>query len=79
MKSIILFISISFFLSITFLSYAEESRKINKDLENLSGQYAECTAYYELVSHALNSSNDSETAGAYSELGNTYALFSIAC
>ncbi len=73
----ILFIFISLLLSIPFISHAQESKKINKDLENISGQYAECTAYYELVSHALKSSNDPKTAEAYSELGNTAMFYSL--
>jgi hypothetical protein len=73
----ILFSFISLILSIPLLSYAQEPQRINKDLENISGQYAECTAYYELVSHAMKSSNDPKTAGAYSEIGNTAMFYSL--
>ena len=73
----ILFISISILLSIPFIAHTQESKKINKDLENISGQYAECTAYYELVSYALKSSNDPKTADAYSGLGNKAMFYSL--
>lgn len=73
----VLIISISLLLSCMLIAHAEEPQKINKDLENISGQYAECTAYYELVSHALNSSNDPKTAESYSELGNTAMFYSL--
>ena len=46
------------FLVYPLLSLAQERAGIDKTLENISGQYAECAAYYELVYHAMNSSNE---------------------
>lgn len=59
------------------LPYAQEQKRSDKHLENISGQYAECTAYYELVYHATNSSNEKETADAYKELSNNAMFYSL--
>lgn len=73
----ILIIAITLFLVKPTLSSSQESKGIDKNLENISGQYAECTAYYELVSHALKSSNDPKMAEAYSTLGNRAMFYSL--
>jgi len=70
-----------FFLTILFLlpliSYAQEQKGINKNLENISGQYAECAAYYEIVYHAMNSSNEKETATSYKDLEDSAMFYSL--
>lgn len=53
---------------------SEETKKIDPTLEKISGQYAECAAYYRFVYHAMNSSNEKETANAYRQLEET-AMF----
>lgn len=73
----ILFIFIIFLLVNQSLSYGQESKGIDKNLENISGQYAECAAYYELVYHAMKSSNDTETANTYREQENTAMFYSL--
>lgn len=70
----ILFCIILFFSS---FSLAQEKKEINKTLENISGQYAECAAYYELVYHAMNSSNNKETSNAYRKLEDSAMLYSL--
>lgn len=73
----------SFYITILFLIIsplfvsAEEQKAIDRSLENISGQYAECTAYYELVYHAMNSSNEKETAEMYKELANNAMFYSL--
>lgn len=59
------------------LSFAQENKGIDKNLENISGQYAECTAYYEIVYHAMNTSDEKETADAYKQLGNNAMFYSL--
>ena len=73
----ILYISIIFLLVNPLLSNGQESKGIDKNLENISGQYAECAAYYRLVYHAMNSSNEPETAKAYRELEDTAMFYSL--
>ena len=60
-----------------FVSFAQENQGINKHFENISGQYAECAAYYELVYHAMNASNEKETADVYKQLENNAMFYSL--
>jgi len=71
----ILFFSIFILLLNPILSYGQETKGIDKNLENISGQFAECAAYYRLVYHALISSNEPE-ANSYRELEDTAILYS---
>lgn len=64
-------------ITYSLVSFAQEGKRIDKDLENISGQYAECTAYYEIVYHALNTSDEKEAAGAYKQLGNDAMFYSL--
>ena len=73
----ILFISIILLHVNPLFSYGQESKGIDKNLENISGQYAECAAYYRLVYHAMNSSNEPKTANAYRELEDTAMFYSL--
>jgi len=73
----ITYILFSMFLLFPSLTLAQEKKVIDKTLENISGQYAECAAYYELVYHAMNSSNDKETANAYRKLEDSAMLYSL--
>ncbi|WP_417508554.1 hypothetical protein [Methylophaga sp.] len=59
------------------VSFAQTEKEIDKNLENISGQYAECAAYYELVYHAMNASNEKETAGAYKQLEDNAMFYSL--
>lgn len=70
---------ISFLMVLLFssLSLAQEQQKINITLENISGMYAECAAYYRLVYFALNMSNKKETANAYRQLEDSAMLLSL--
>jgi hypothetical protein len=72
----ILPLSIILVLVIPLLSFSQ-SKGIDKNLENISGRYAECAAYYGLVYHALMSSNQADTAKAYRESENTAMLYSL--
>lgn len=65
------------FLVYPLLSLGQEREGIDKTLENISGQYAECAAYYELVYHAMNSSNEKETANAYRKLEESAMFYSL--
>ena len=71
------YISFFMFLVYPLLSLGQEREGIDKTLENISGQYAECAAYYELVYHAMNSSNEKETANAYRKLEESAMFYSI--
>ena len=58
-------------------SFGQEKRQIDKNLENISWQYAECTAYYGLVYYAMKASNENETANAYRQLENDAMFYSL--
>lgn len=73
----IAYISFLMFLVYPLLSLAQEREGIDKNLENISGQYAECAAYYELVYHAMNSSNEKETANTYRKLEESAMFYSL--
>ena len=72
----ILFISV-FALMLPLISFAQNENGINKNLENISGRYAECAADYELVYHAMNASNEKETAAAYKQLEDKAMFYSL--
>ena len=69
-----------FALSLVFvfpiLSFSQETKN-DKNLENISWQYAECAAYYGLVFNAMKASNENETANAYSQLENDAIFYSL--
>ena len=71
-----LFFSIILLIINPILSYGQESEGIDKNLENISGQYAECAAYYRLVYNALDSSIAPGSANAYRELEDIAILYS---
>lgn len=70
-------ISFLMILGSPLLGFGQYAKGTDGNLENLSGQYAECAAYYRLVYHAMNSSNEKETANAYHKLEDTATLYSL--
>lgn len=58
-------------------THAQQNSGIDKNLENFSGQYAECTAYFRLVYHALIASNDPATASKYRQTEDTSMRYSL--
>ena len=76
MKKIIFILLLILILS-PLSSFGQEKRQIDKNLENISWQYAECAAYYELVFNAMKASNENETANAYSQLENDAMFYSL--
>ena len=74
--SIICIIVVSFFIN-PLPSYSQENKQIDKNLENISGQYAECAAYYRLVSYAMETSNELKSADTYRQLEGQAGLYSI--
>jgi hypothetical protein len=58
-------------------SFGQEKRQIDKNLENISWQYAECAAYYGLVYYAMKASNENETANAYRQLESDAMFYSL--
>jgi hypothetical protein len=58
-------------------AHAQRSNGIDKHLENISGQYAQCAAYFRLVYHALMASSDSATATSYRQAEDTSMLYSL--
>jgi len=58
-------------------SFGQENRQIDKNLENIAVQYAECAAYYGLVFKAMKASNENQTANAYSQLENDAMFYSL--
>jgi hypothetical protein len=58
-------------------SFGQEKRQIDKNLEKISWQYAECAAYYELVFNAMKASNENETVNAYRQLKNDAMFYSL--
>jgi hypothetical protein len=73
----IMCISVLIFLANPVLSFGQEGKGIDTNLENMSGQYAECAAYYRLVYHAMNSSNEKETAKGYRQLEDEAMFYSL--
>jgi hypothetical protein len=59
------------------LSVGQETTAVDKNLENLASQYAECAAYFRLVYHAMVSSDDDETASAYLQLDDKAMFYSL--
>jgi hypothetical protein len=72
----ILPISIVLMVVNPLLSFSQ-SKGIDKNLENISGRYAECAAYYRLAYYALMSSNQPETAKAYRESEDMAMLYAL--
>jgi len=58
-------------------SFGQETKGSDKNLENISGQYAECAAYYTIVYHAMNSSDEKSAANAYSKLQKKAMFYSL--
>lgn len=58
-------------------SFGQENRQIDKNLDNIAIQYAECAAYYELIFNAMNASNEKKTANAYNQLENDAMFYSL--
>ena len=58
-------------------SFGQESRQIDKNLDNIAIQYAECAAYYELIFDAMKVSNENKTANAYRQLENDAMFYSM--
>lgn len=47
---------------------SQENNKVNQILDSISGEYAECAAYFTIVYHAMVKSNETETANKYGQL-----------
>ena len=73
----IIYISIFVLFFNPLYSFGQEDTGIDKNLENLSGQYAECAAYYTIVYQAMISSNENESAKAYGQLQETATFYSL--
>lgn len=58
-------------------SFGQENRQIDKNVDNIAIQYAECAAYYELVFNAMKASNENKTANAYRQLENDAMFYSL--
>jgi hypothetical protein len=73
-----IFIVVLFMLCVTSLSsFGQQATGINKGMEDISGQCAECAAYFKLVYHAMVSSNETDTAKSYSELEDMVMFYSL--
>ena len=64
-------------LVLAFFPLPSFGQEINQSLEDISGQYAECAVYYDLVYHAMKSSNKKEGAEAYLKLYYDAYLYSV--
>jgi hypothetical protein len=58
-------------------SFGQENRQIDKNMDDIAIQYAECAAYYELVFNAMKASNENKTANAYRQLENDAKFYSL--
>ena len=65
------------FLAGSTIGFSQESQSIDAELENISGQYAECAAYYRFVSYAVDASGEKETASSYRELEDNAMFYSL--
>lgn len=74
MKKIIVF-SILVFLTTPLPVFSHETKDINS--EDFSGQYAECAAYYNLFSHASDSSYAKAPADVYRQLEKKALFYSL--
>jgi len=76
MKKVIFILLLILILS-PLSSFGQENRQIDKNLENIAVQYAECAAYNGLVFNAMKASNENQTANAYSQLENDAMFYSL--
>ena len=76
MKKIIFILLLILILS-PLSSFGQENRQIDKNLENIAVQYAECAAYYGLVFNVMKASNENQTANVYSQLENDAMFYSL--
>ncbi len=58
-------------------AFSQNSGEVDSRFEDISGQYAECAAYYRLAYYALKNSNDEESAKVYSELDDRSMFYSL--
>jgi len=79
MKTILSVIVLSFCLLFVspILSFGQENQKIDKNLEGIVNQYAECTAYFEWVFQGLEVSDKAETAEGYKKLRDNAMFYSL--
>ena len=76
MKKIIFILLLLLILS-PLSSFGQENRQIDKNLENIAVQYAECAAYYGLVFNSMKASNENQTANVYIQLENDEMFYSL--
>ena len=69
--------SVSLFSVFQILAFSQETQKIDENLDNIAIQYAECVAYYELVSNAMKESNENKTAHTYRQLESDAMFYSF--
>ena len=79
MKTIIfvLVFALSLFFAFPLQAFSQKTKKIDKNLDNIAIQYAECAAYYELVYYAMKASDENKTANTYRQLENDAMLYSL--
>jgi len=66
-----------FFAFISTGAVGQEIPLIDPEYENLSGDYAQCAAYFRLVYFAMESSDENDAAMAYRELEDTAMFYSL--
>ena len=57
-------------------SFGQETTN-NKNLDAISGRYAECAAYYGTIQDAMDSSLQKDSAETYRQLANTAKIYSL--
>ncbi len=76
MKTFFIVIFVAIFATPLYC-FSQGTKAINKELENLSGQCAECSAYYKLAYHAKLSFKEAESAKSYKELEDKTLVYSF--
>ena len=64
-------------LLISSYAFSQETQKFDKNLEEIAGKYAECTAYFEWVFQGLEVSDKAETAEGYKKLRDNAMFYSL--
>lgn len=75
MKAII--VSLTLVLITPLFFNAQDHEEIDEHLDSISGEFAQCAAYYELVYQALISSNENETANVFKERSDDAIFYSL--
>ena len=77
MKKVIFIFQVLLIFSIAQIALCEDDIKFDQARENLSDEYAQCAAYFRLITYALEGVNDNNIAKGYRELEDSTMLYAL--